>query len=210
MCNEDPLHECFPWQPQSHKTLQKLPGSLKQMLLSIMEPVKKKKKTEKSKLIVYTDDEIKAKQDAGKNKNTMKTEERADRAFCRFLQQCGESNLEYWNYEEPELDSFLLKFWFGARKDPDSDYESDSKDPDRKELMYSANTMRSFRYAINRILKFKGHEYDIMNKHSLSFKKSQQAFFDSQKELKALDKVQVHSAPEINEDGKPVENSSIC
>ena len=41
-----------------------------------------------------------------------------------------------------------------------------------------------------------------MNKHSLSFKKLQQAFFDSQKELKTLGKGQVKSAPEITEDGK--------
>ena len=68
--------------------------------------------------------------------------------------------------------------------------------------MYSANTMKNFWYALNRILKFKGHEYDIMNKHSLSFKKSQQAFLDSQKELKALGKAEVHSAPEITEEGK--------
>ena len=50
-------------------------------------------------------------------------------------------------------------------------------------------------------LKFKGHEYDITNKNSLSFKKSQLAFLDSQKELKVLVKAEVHSAPEISEDG---------
>ena len=163
-----------------------------------MEPKWKKLKQTKSKFIVYTDEEIKAKQDAGKNKNTTKTKERADRAFRRFLSECGETDLDYWNYQEPDLDSYLSKFWFGARKDPDDDYKSDSDDPDKKELMYSANTIKNFQYALNRILKFKGHEYDIMNKHSLSFKKSQQAFLDSQKELKALGKAEVHSAPEIN------------
>ena len=68
--------------------------------------------------------------------------------------------------------------------------------------MYSANTMKSFRYSLNRILRSKGHEYDIMHKNSLSFKHSQQAFMDSQKELKALGKAQMHSAPEINKEGK--------
>ena len=118
------------------------------------------------------------------------------------MRQCGETNVDYWYYEEPELDCYLSKFWFGARKDPDSDYESDNDDPERTNLMYSVNTMRSFRYSLNRILKTKGHEYDIMHKNSLSFKKSQQAFLDSQKELKSLRKAQIYSAPEIKETGK--------
>ena len=124
--------------------------------------------------------------------------------FRKFLAQCGETNLDYWSYEEPELDNYLAKFWFGARKSPDSDYESDTEDPERKNLMYSANTMRSFRYSLNQILKGKGHESDIMNKNSLSFKCSQQAFLDSQKELKSLGKAEVHSAPEITEEGEPL------
>ena len=105
-------------------------------------------------------------------------------------------------YEEPELDNFLSKFWFGARKDPDSDYESDEEDPEHHKLMYSTNTMKSFRYSLNWILKNKGHEYDIMSTHSLSFKQSQQAFLGSQKELKSLGKAEIHSAPEINEEGQ--------
>ena len=169
-----------------------------------MEPAKKR-----TKFVLYSDQEIQAKQDAGKNKNTTKTEQCTDWAFRKFLTECGETNTEYWNYEEPELDFFLCNFWFGARKDPDSDYDSDEDDADKTNLMYSANTMKSFRYALNRILKFKGHEYDIMNKHSLSFKKSQQAFFDSQKELKALGKAEVKSAPEITEDGKQPFNFSV-
>ena len=84
----------------------------------MMEPQKKKQKI---KCIVYTDEELIKKQEAGKNKNTTKTEERANRAFQKFLMQCGESNVEYWLYKEPE---------------------TDSDDPERKELMYSANTMR--------------------------------------------------------------------
>ena len=173
----------------------------KQTLIA-MEPQKKKLKQQKSKCVLYTDQEIEAKQQAGRNINTTKTEEWADRAFKRFLSECGELNLDYWYYQEPELDNFLSKFWFGARKDPDSDYESDTEDPERHKLMYTANTMKSFRYNLNRILKNKGHEYDIMNTHSLSFKKFQQAFMDSQKELKALGKGEIKSAPEITEEGQ--------
>ena len=43
-----------------------------------------------------------------------------------------------------------------------------------------------------------------MNKNPLSFKHSQQAFIDSQKELKALGKAEIKSVPEITEEGKPI------
>ena len=105
-----------------------------------MEPVKKR-----TKFVLHSDQDILAKQQAGKNKNTTKTEQHADQAFRKFLSECGEMNTDYWSYDEPELDSFLSKFWFGARKDPDSEYETDSDDPDKQILMYSANTMLCFK-----------------------------------------------------------------
>ena len=70
----------------------------------------------KTKFILYSDEQIKAKQMAGKNINTTRTEERANQAFRRFLSESGEMNLDYWLYEEPELDNYLSKFWFSARK----------------------------------------------------------------------------------------------
>ena len=165
-----------------------------------MEPQKKRLKTI-SKNIVYSEEQIQAKQQGQKNRNTIKTQERANCAFRRFLDECGEKDLDYWNYEEPELDSYLSKFWFGARKSPNSDYESDQDDSEKTKLMYTANTMKNFRYSLNRILKEKGHQYDIIYENSLSFKKSQQAFLDSQKELKSLGKGEIKSAPEITEEG---------
>ena len=53
-------------------------------LFAMMEPAKKKKKIDRSKFIVYTDKQIKANHEAGKNKNTTKTEERADRVLGNF------------------------------------------------------------------------------------------------------------------------------
>ena len=50
----------------------------------MMEPAKKKKNIDRSKFIVYTDKEIKVKHEAGNNKNTTKTEERADRTLWHF------------------------------------------------------------------------------------------------------------------------------
>ena len=70
--------------------------------------------------------------------------------------------------------------------------------------MYTANTMKNFCYSLNRILKRKGHLYDIIHKNTASFKKSQQAFLDSQKELKSLGKGVINLTPEISEDGKQV------
>ena len=64
--------------------------------------------------------------------------------FKKFLIKCGEKQLDYWNYAESELDNFLCKFWFGAHKNSESDYETDSDDPKKKNLMYSANTIHSF------------------------------------------------------------------
>ena len=66
--------------------------------------------------------------------------------------------------------------------------------------------MKNFRYALNRILKNKGHLYDIISPASLSFKRSQKAFIASQKELKELGKGHIHSAPEIKENGEPLQS----
>ena len=102
------------------------------------------------------------------------------------------------------MDTYLCKFWFGPRKDPDKDFESDSDDPEKQELMYLANTMHSFSYSLSRILSSKDHEYDIMHKSSLSFKKSQQAIIGRQKELKSLRKAEIKSTPVIAEQGQTV------
>ena len=68
--------------------------------------------------------------------------------------------------------------------------------------MYKANTLRNFRYGLNRILKTKGHLYDICDKKTASFTKFQQAFNDAIKELKREGKAEVESYPEIEEEGK--------
>ena len=173
-----------------------------------MEPPKKKLNQNKSRFIVYSESEIAGKHDAARNINTSRSEGRANSAFQKFLTQIGKDDVRYWLYEEDELDLLLGKFWFGARKDPDKDYESDPEDNQKEKLMYSANTMRNFQYALNRILKSKGHNYDIISPSSLSFKRSQKAFTASQKELKKLGKAAIKSTQEISEDGKHAFNWS--
>ena len=109
-----------------------------------------------------------------------------------------EEKTNYWNFTEPELENYLAKFWFEARKDIYGDKDND--DPDIKDRMYKANSLRNFRYRLNHILKTKGHLYDITDR-TTSFLKSQQAFSDAIKELKAEGKADVDSYPEIEEEG---------
>ena len=86
----------------------------------------------------------------------MKCEKKAHKAFTKFLTQMGCNDLEYWLYEEPELDNYLAKYWLGARKytqHKDSDDEAKNKDVTDK--LYSVNTIHNFWYALNHILKQK-------------------------------------------------------
>ena len=70
-----------------------------------------------------------------------------------------------------------------------------------KEHLYKVNSLHNFHYGLNRILKSKGHLYDIPDKHTTSVLKSQQVFSDAIKELKAEGKADVDSYPEIEEEG---------
>ena len=83
----------------------------------------------------------------------------------------------------------------------DDSEDEENGDPNMRNRMYSANTLKNFRYGLNRILKGKGHLYDIIDKKTASFSRSQQAFSDALKELKAEGKAQIHSYPEIEEEG---------
>ena len=156
---------------------------------------------------ILSDEEIESKKQRFTNSNTTKQEERADRAFRKFLQECGAVSTEYWLYEEDELDNFLGKFYFGARKDIDSDDEEmrnlsdEEKDVKRK---YSANSLQAFRYGINRNLQKRGHVYDITSKGSISFRKSTDLYVKALKELKEDGLAEVKSHPEIAETGKKV------
>ena len=151
------------------------------------------------------DENLATKSKKAKNKNTIRTEKRADKAFIKFLMEMGvpPDQTNYWNFSEPDLDNFLAKFWFGARKDNDDSQEQVlQQDPELKSQMYKATTLRNLHYGLNRILHTKGHLYDITNKNTASFTKSQQAFNDAIKELKSEGKGDIKSYPEIEEEGK--------
>ena len=138
--------------------------------------------------MLMSDEELDNKTKRCKNENTVRCEQRAHKVFTSFLManRVSEGETDYWNYPEPILDKHLSKFWFCARKTTADDGEAmENQDSELKENFYKASSLRNFQYSLNRILKTKGHLYDITDKRTASFQKSQQAFVDAIKELKA-------------------------
>ena len=156
------------------------------------------------RFIVMSDKDLEDKSKKCKNDNTLKAEKKADKAFTKFLITMGidSDKTNYWNYDEPTLDNYLSKFWFGARKEFCDNSQDNEKDPKMKDRLYKATSLRSFRYGLNRILKQHGHLYDITDKRTVSFQKSQQAFVNAIKELKSEEKGDIESYSEITETGK--------
>ena len=154
--------------------------------------------------VIYSDEELEAKSKKQKNRNTEKSERTVDNAFKKFLIACGvlDDQTNYWEYEAENLDKYLAKFWFGARKDASSDTEEDDTnfDPELKSKKYTASSLRNYQYSLNRILKRHNSNYDITNR--FVFKKSTDAFADAIKELKSEGKAKTKSKPEITDDGK--------
>ena len=138
-----------------------------------------------------SDEELKAKRRDLQNGNTLNAEKCADKAFKLFLEVSGSDSAEYYFFEEEELSKWLSKFWFGARMMPENGEEEGK--------LYSVSTLRSFKYAINRILKKHGHSFDITK--SPFFKPCMDAFNDAVKELKEAGRGHVNSAEEIEEHG---------
>ena len=152
--------------------------------------------------LLFDDDEFEQKTKKCRNNNTDKCEQRAHKAFTNFLMAMDKENLDYWYYTKPELDNCLAKFWFGARKDlgeghDDNEQQDSEEDPNKRERMYKASSLRNFCYSLNRILKSRGHLYDITARSTTSFGKSQKAFIDAIKELKEEGKGDIESYPEI-------------
>lgn len=135
---------------------------------------------------ILSDDQVAAKKKKLENENTIKQEKRADTAFTLFLQASGETDLEYWDYDNNKLDKYLGKFFFGVEK--------------AEGEKYKINSLQGFRYALNRILKKKGKKIDIV-KDSV-FAHSQKCYSAACLELKEEGLGVVDSAPEINDDGK--------
>ena len=85
--------------------------------------------SKRKRFVILNDDELEQKAKQSKNKNTERSEKRANTAFTKFLEACGlkDDELEYWKFSPEDLDTHLAKFWFGARKDS-ADFSDEDDD----------------------------------------------------------------------------------
>ena len=155
---------------------------------------------------IYSNDELKQKAEAVQKKNTLKNEEKAERAFKAFLTESGVENNDFYTYTKSELDSHLAKFWFGARKAPKktkkTSFMSKDTEADIDDNKYKVGSLYTMRHSLNRALKRYGHNFDITKKSSISFTKSIKAFEGAIAELKKEGKVFVENTPEVAQTGK--------
>ena len=121
------------------------------------------------------------------NKNTINNEKKAMNIFKQYLSSLGLEDTDFFSFTEDELDHYLTTFWWNART--------------QKGKEYSASSMETIRYAINRSLISYGHNFDITHKNSISFKKSIKAFKDSQKDRKQRGLGRVKNTSEIPSEG---------
>ena len=154
----------------------------------------------------YSEEELKEKSESVQKKNTLKNEEKAERAFKSYLTEIGVKNTDFYTYTEAELDGHLAKFWFGPRKVPKrgnkSTFMSDINDVEAVEdNKYKVGSLYTMRHSLNRALKRYGHNFDITKKASISFTKSIKAFEDAIAELKKEGKGFVRNTPEITQAG---------
>ena len=117
------------------------------------------------------------------NKNTLNNEKKACNIFNDYLNALGLENPDFFTFTEAELDHYLTSFWWNART--------------KKGSEYTASSIETIRYSLNRALMHHGHNYDITHKNCLSFHKSIKAFEDSQKDRKQQGLGQVKNTEEI-------------
>ena len=161
----------------------------------------------KQRFVLLNDNDLDKKNYEQRNINTDKSNKRADRAFRSFLEAMGRetNDCDYWDFTEESLDDYLAKFWFGAQKlfneeeDP-NDSEQQDENSGKIKHMYSANSLKNYRYALNRIIKSKWN-LDITSKDNTNFNKSQKAFANAIKELKSKGKGEQKMKNEITEEG---------
>jgi hypothetical protein len=70
--------------------------------------------SEADRMIILTDEDVIAKKEKLKNKNSRASEERAAK-ILRIWLETAELQLDFENFSDETLDSCLSKFWFGAR-----------------------------------------------------------------------------------------------
>ena len=121
------------------------------------------------------------------NRNTINNEKKATTIFKEYLGSLGLDDTDFFSFTEDELDHYLTSFWWNART--------------KKGTEYSASSMETIRYSLNRALTHHGHNFDITHKNSLSFKRSIKAFEDAQKDRKQRGLGSVKNTEEIPAQG---------
>ena len=110
------------------------------------------------------------------NKNTKKGERTAQKQFMEYLKEIGCIQTQFWEFDDCELDRHLSTFWFAARQEKVDPTTGEAK-------KYKVQTLKSTRHALKRFLIEQGKKFDITT--DPKFRKSQIAFEDACKELKA-------------------------
>ena len=117
------------------------------------------------------------------NINTVKNENKAVNAFKNYLAEIGLEDMNFFTFTEAKLDRHLTTFWFNAR----------TKNGEN----YSASSLDTIRYGLNRALKKYGHSYDITKKECSSFTESIGSFESAQRKLTKFGKGHVKNYKEI-------------
>lgn len=121
-----------------------------------MPPKKKRKVVPKTSRFNFVSDEhLQKKRKDLINGNTVKADKKAEKVFAEWLIQRG-IHTDYWDLAAEELDQLLSKFYFEART-----VEGE---------LYKTGSLGALRYGINRNLRARGFNYDIV--HSSEFAKS--------------------------------------
>lgn len=159
-----------------------------------MPPKKKKRKVvpEENRFNLMTKNQIKQKRKDLQNHNTIKADKKADKRFTTWLKLKG-IHTDYWDLSHQELDELLSSFYFEART-IEGEY-------------YKTASLGNLRYGLNRNLREKDYQYDIV--HGPEFAKSSSAFSDACKELKAVGKGERTSYKEIIPSGKYKELNNL-
>ena len=129
-----------------------------------------------------TESDIKQKEEEFKNPNSLANERKAVKNFKLFL-EFNKQPTDFFVYTEPELDTWLSKFYIGTRTE--------------KGEYYSSGSMHTMRYGLNRALQAYGHNFDITDKKCMSFQASNKAFELALKEIKNIGKGHRKPTPEI-------------
>ena len=108
-------------------------------------------------------------------KNTVKNDKAAEKQFREYLSVKDCQHTRFWEFPKDELDKYLSHFWFAARQNKIDETTNQPK-------KYRVQTMKTLRYALNRVLREHGITFDIIT--DPDFRKSQTAFSDCCKELK--------------------------